>query len=71
MAIHAQVPILPVAIIDATKIWPADSHLKLKRGTCKLKIGKPIETKGYTLTQVNELKDLAYNELYEMLTIKV
>lgn len=63
LAIHAQVPILPVAIIDATKIWPAHSHLKLKKGTCHLKIGHPIETKGYTLNQVNELLDKSYDEL--------
>lgn len=67
LAIHAQVPILPVAIIDAVKLWPADSHLKLKSGTCKLKIGKPIETKGYTLNQVNELLEISYKEMYKLL----
>jgi 1-acyl-sn-glycerol-3-phosphate acyltransferase len=68
LAIHAQVPILPVAIIDATKIWPADSHLKLKTGKCKLIIGKPIETKGYTLEQVNDLLKKSYKELLILLT---
>jgi 1-acyl-sn-glycerol-3-phosphate acyltransferase len=70
LAIHAQVPILPVAIIDATKLWPAESHFNLKKGTCKLKIGKPIETKGYTLDQVNELLEKSYKELLALLKDK-
>lgn len=67
LAVHAQVPILPVAVINATTIWPADSHLKLKKGNCKLVVGHPIITEGYTLEQVDELLDLAYKEMYQLL----
>ncbi|HIP35971.1 MAG TPA: 1-acyl-sn-glycerol-3-phosphate acyltransferase [Crocinitomix sp.] len=67
LAIHAQVPILPVAIVGATNIWPADSHLQLKRGNCKLIVGKPINTKGYTLNEVNDLLDITYKEMYKLI----
>jgi 1-acyl-sn-glycerol-3-phosphate acyltransferase len=67
LAIHSKVPILPVAIIGADTIWPADNHLKLKPGTCKLVIGEPIITKAYQHHQLEDLKIVAYHKLYELL----
>ncbi|MGV6862186.1 MAG: lysophospholipid acyltransferase family protein [Putridiphycobacter sp.] len=67
LAIHAQTPLLPVAIIDAVNVWPADSHFNLKSGKCKLIIGQPIPTEGYELSQVNELLNLAYSEMKSIL----
>jgi 1-acyl-sn-glycerol-3-phosphate acyltransferase len=55
LAIHAGVDILPVAIIDAPKVWPVNESLKLKPGKVELRVGKSIKTEGLDLNAVQNL----------------
>ena len=54
-AIEKQIPIVPVSIPFNWIILP-DNNLILHRGLIKVVFHKPIETKGYSLEQVNEIK---------------
>lgn len=58
-AIEKQIPIVPVSIPFNWIILP-DTNLILHRGLIKVVFHKPIETKGYTLDQVNEVKKKAF-----------
>ena len=55
-AIEKQIPIVPVSIPSNWIILPDSDHLELHRGLITLIFHEPIETKGYTLDQVSELK---------------
>ena len=56
LAIQSGVPIVPISIIGSGEIMPKRS-LKIKPGKIKLVIDKPIDVKGYTLENRQELID--------------
>ncbi len=56
LAIQSGVPIVPISIIGSGDIMPKRS-LKIKPGKIKLVIDKPIDVKGYTLENRQELID--------------
>ena len=56
LAIQSGVPIVPISIIGSGEIMPKGS-LKVKPGRIKLVIDKPIDVKGYTLENRQQLID--------------
>ncbi len=56
LAIQSGVPIVPISIIGSGEIMPKGS-LKVKPGKIKLVIDKPIDVKGYTLENRQQLID--------------
>jgi 1-acyl-sn-glycerol-3-phosphate acyltransferase len=56
LALQSGVPIVPISIIGSGDIMPRRS-LKIKPGKIKLVIDKPIDMKGYTLENRQELID--------------
>jgi 1-acyl-sn-glycerol-3-phosphate acyltransferase len=54
MAIHAQLPIIPIALIGTHELLPIHTHT-IHKVPVTLSIGEPIETQGLTTKQVNEL----------------
>ncbi len=55
-AIEKQIPVVPVSIPNNWIILPDKAPMYLQRGTILVIFHKPIETKGYTLDQIDELK---------------
>ena len=70
LAMHAQVDILPVAIINAEDVWPERSSLELKPASVALNIGKPISTKGLTAEGVNDIAEVTKKTIQSLLNIK-
>jgi len=66
LAIRAQIPIVPMAMIGMRDILPMHT-LKFRRGHVKLRIGKPISTEGMTTHQRAELTTLTRQKIVEML----
>jgi len=56
LAIRAQVPLVPIALSGVFDLLPIHTH-HFCPGELKLTAGKPIETKGMTLRQVQELTE--------------
>jgi 1-acyl-sn-glycerol-3-phosphate acyltransferase len=56
MAVNTGVPILPVTINGAFKLWPKNS-LRLQSGRISITIGEPIPTEGLTEADVPELME--------------
>jgi len=54
LAMQAQVPIVPVTIIGANKVWPKRT-LNIKRGDITLVIDKPVDVSPYTEEGRNDL----------------
>jgi len=54
MAIHAQLPIIPMALVGTYELLPIHTRI-IHRVPVTLAIGAPIETRGMTTRQVNEL----------------
>lgn len=66
IAIRAQVPIVPLALIGMRKILPMHT-LRFRRGRVKLRIGQPISTEGLTIKQREELTAQARAQVVGML----
>ncbi len=60
-AIEKQIPIVPVTIPSNWIILSDRQNLRLQRGLIKMIFHKPIETKGYTLDQISELKNKVFD----------
>jgi len=60
LAMQAQVPIVPVTIIGANKIW-SKQGLNIKRGDITLIIDKPIDVSPYTEERRNDLIEKVRN----------
>jgi 1-acyl-sn-glycerol-3-phosphate acyltransferase len=56
MAIRAQVPLVPMAIVGTYELLPMHTRHFLPQQV-KLVVGEPIDTSGYTIRQVNELTE--------------
>lgn len=63
-AIEKQIPIVPVSLPNNWIILPDQQPLRLQRGLIHAIFHEPIETKGYTLDQVEELK----SKVFEIIT---
>ena len=61
-AIEKQIPVVPVTIPFNWIILP-DQPILLRRRLMKIVFHEPIETTGYTLEAVNELKDLVFETI--------
>jgi 1-acyl-sn-glycerol-3-phosphate acyltransferase len=62
MAIRAQVPLVPMALVGTYELLPMHTrHFFPQR--IKLIIGEPIDTSGFTIRQVNELTERLKNEI--------
>ena len=58
LAIEQQVPLLPVIILDAWKLyWDDASKLGSRPGICHVEALDPIETVGIAVSRADELKD--------------
>lgn len=66
MAIRAQVPIVPLALIGVYDLLPIHTH-HLFPGELILSAGKPIETRGMTLRQAEELTARVKSVIAELL----
>jgi len=66
IAIRAQVPMVPLALIGMRQILPMHS-LRFQRGRVRLRIGQPISTEGLTIKQREELTAQARAQVVEML----
>ena len=66
LAIKAGVPVVPVAIIGTHGVLPK-GKLLARPGQVRIRVGKPIETKGYTLKQKQELADLLQQKVAELM----
>ncbi len=67
LAMHAEVEILPVAIVDACNVWPADDNLGLKSGTVELRIGEPISTLGMTKIDIEKVLEQTRDSIQELI----
>lgn len=66
IAIKAQVPVIPMALIGIRDILPMNT-LDFKRGTVKLRFGKPISTAGLTAQSRTEITTLTRAQIVDML----
>lgn len=66
IAIKAQVPIIPMALIGIRDILPMNT-LNFKRGTVKLRFGTPIPTAGLTAHARTEITTLTRAQIVDML----
>jgi 1-acyl-sn-glycerol-3-phosphate acyltransferase len=57
MAIHSQLPLVPMALIGTYELLPIHTHT-VHRVPVTLAVGEEIETRGMTMKQVNELTAL-------------
>lgn len=62
-AIEKQIPVVPVSIPNNWIILPDKVPMYLQRGTILVIFHKPIETKGYTLDQIDELKNKVFETI--------
>ena len=60
-AIEKQIPIVPVTIPFNWIILPDHPVLRVKRGLIKVIFHEPIDTSGYTLDQIDKLKDTVFS----------
>ena len=66
LAIRAQVPLVPVALLGVYDLLPIHTR-HLYPGDLVLTVGEPIETHGMTLRQADELTERLRNSIAEML----
>ncbi len=68
IAIKAQAPLVPVALIGAREILPMGSTI-IRSGRVKVRIGEPIPTVGMTVKDRATLTENARNRLAELLAV--
>ena len=66
LAIRAQVPLVPIAITGAYDLLPMHTHQFYPRKLA-IEVGEPIETKGMTVRQIEELTERLREAIAEML----
>jgi len=66
LAIEAQTPVVPTAILNSRTIMPR-KKFRLKTGVITVQFGDPIPTKGMTIAQTKELKTKVYTEIERMI----
>jgi 1-acyl-sn-glycerol-3-phosphate acyltransferase len=65
IAIRARVPLVPIALVGTYELLPIHSHHFNPR-PIKLIVGKPIDTAGYSIRQVDELTDRLRAEIVQL-----
>ena len=68
LAIKAGVPVVPVGISGTYEVLPKGKLLAQQTGQVRIRVGKPIETKGYHLKQKQELAERLQAEVAALLT---
>ena len=66
IAIKAGVPAVPVAIIGMRQLLPQGS-LYLRSGVATVRIGEPVDTRGFTLSDRAQLNQRLYTEISRLL----
>ncbi|MGM0681864.1 MAG: lysophospholipid acyltransferase family protein [Thermodesulfobacteriota bacterium] len=66
IAVKSGVPMVPVAISGTHDILPK-GKLLARPGTITIKVGKPLDTSGFTMKQKHELADLVHDKVAELL----
>ena len=66
IAIKAQAPLVPIAVIGTREVLPMGSRT-FHRGPVTLRVGEPIPTEGLTLRDRGTLTELARQRVVEML----
>jgi len=66
LAIEAQTPIVPTAILNSRTIMPR-KKFRLQTGVITVQFADPIPTKGMTVEQIKELKTKVYTEIKQMI----
>ena len=69
LAIKAGVPLVPVAILGTYVVLPK-GKLLAKPGKVEIRVGEPIETRGYTVKQKQELAELIHSRVAELMAVK-
>ena len=54
IAVKAEIDIIPVGLVNVYNVWPRN-NFSFRPGKVKANIGKPISTKGYDESNINEL----------------
>ena len=62
LAIHNQVPIIPITFVDNKEKYPED-ELKLKLGLLRVNIHSPVTTKGMKIHEANSLSEQVFNTI--------
>lgn len=62
LALEAGVPVTPMAITGARKVWPSGS-LSLRPGKITLSIGTPVSPKDYSIETVDEFADAVRSQV--------
>ena len=65
-AIETQTPIMPMVVINAGQLMPPGT-MNIRPGKIKVVFGEPIHVDGYTMQNVNELKDHTFKIMEELL----
>ncbi len=65
LAIETQFPVVPMALCGTSNVAIKGSR-KLKSASVELRIGKPIDTKGMTYRDRNELKDKLFKAVVQL-----
>ena len=65
IAIRGRVPLVPMALIGTYELLPIHTH-HFRPRPIKLVIGKPIDSSGYTIRQVDELTARLRSEILEL-----
>jgi 1-acyl-sn-glycerol-3-phosphate acyltransferase len=68
IAIKAQAPLVPIALVGAREILPMGSGT-IRPGRVKLRIGDPIPTVGMSTRDRGSLTDAAREQVVKMLAI--
>jgi len=66
LAIHNQVPIIPITFVDNKNKYPED-ELKLKLGRLRVYIHRPIITKNRTIKDADKLRNHTFNIINDTL----
>jgi 1-acyl-sn-glycerol-3-phosphate acyltransferase len=66
LAIRAQVPLVPIAISGAYQLLPIHTH-HFYPSKLTLHVGEPIETRGMTVRQIDNLTDRLRDAIQQML----
>jgi len=69
LAIRAQVPLIPIAIAGAYDLLPIHTY-QFYPSKLTLHVGEPIETKGMTVRQIDELTERLRAAIEEMLGVE-
>ncbi|MBC8052337.1 MAG: 1-acyl-sn-glycerol-3-phosphate acyltransferase [Sphingobacteriaceae bacterium] len=68
LAIEQQIPIIPISMINNwKKMWDDGSKYGTRPGICDICIHQPVQTRGFTQDQADELKEKIYSIIHSEL----